>query len=92
MSENTLLAELTVSIRLYENDYIDNSAYMQFSTLFGSKIDENFAIFNEKESQIKLSQEMTVILSDRYMETMSSRTCNLETYLNLHKTDALEDQ
>ena len=55
ISENTLLAELTVSIRLYENDYIDNSAYMQFQTLFGSKVDEKFAVFNEKEGQIKLS-------------------------------------
>ena len=47
MSRNTLLAELKVSIRFFEQNYIDHSVHIEHTTLFGSKLSENFTLDHE---------------------------------------------
>ena len=73
VNENTLLAQLTISVKLYEDDYVDNSAHIKFQTLFGSKLPDELNLKNGGGlSQIKLTQERTIV-DDAYQETISSR-------------------
>lgn len=49
VNENTLLAELKIYIKLFEQNYVDNSVSIEFKTLFGSKLDED--VISIAESQ-----------------------------------------
>ena len=46
-NENTLLAQLSVQVRLFEDDFVDHSASFEFKTLFGSTFSEDFNINTE---------------------------------------------
>lgn len=81
-NENTLLAELKVKVRLYEDDYVDFSTYLEFQSLIGGLTSDGLSMNDGTEGSLKLEQELS-IMSDKYMERISSRQCQLQATLNL---------
>jgi len=75
-NENTLLAELKVKVRLYEDDYVDFSTYLEFQSLIGGLTSDGLSMNDGAEGSLKLEQELS-IMSDKYMERISSRQCQL---------------
>ena len=89
VNENTLLAELRISIRLFEQDYVDHSTHIEYRTLFGSAKHDTFSIDNPTSS-IKFSQKDLTIVNEKNSEAISSRECALSGSLNFQAADASE--
>ena len=88
---STLLAEIKVLVRLYENDYVDVSSSLEFSGIFGGEIgpDRHDLMMDEAESRIQLQQEVDIV-REEHLEVLDSRSCQLQAILNLHVNNAAE--
>jgi len=53
-NENTLLAELKVKVRLYEDDYVDFSTYLEFQSLIGGLTSDGLSMNDGTEGSLKL--------------------------------------
>lgn len=85
-NENTLLAELSVQVRLFENDYVDYSSFIEFKSLFGGMNEPDLQL-DVKDGRIQFQQEIEVIDAS-YMNAMSSRKCPMSAALTLTQSDA----
>lgn len=59
-SKKTLLAELNVSIKLYEDDYVDQYASFKFDRIFGAAPLEE-SMMSGKATELILAQELDVV-------------------------------
>ena len=88
-SKKTLFAEVAVTVKLYESDYVDQSASLKFEKVFGPTPIDNFKIADKGKAELVLEQDV-IIKSHKNIEVLQSRTCRLQTSLNFHAIDAID--
>lgn len=87
-NKNTLLAELNVSIKLYENDYVDQSVSFKFDQIFGGTPKKEATVAG-KPTELILSQQLNVV-AHKNIKVLNTRECTLQTSLNFNAIDASE--
>ena len=87
---NTLIAEVQVSIRLYEEDFVDSSTLITHGSVFGSYLGEELAL-DADTGRVEFVQGL-LIVSDLYRVVESSRECALHSNFTLTQMDASESE